>query len=339
MLTWSENASGRRMLSLGVAKARAHATVWRLWTPLLHVGDLRSGGRSGLKIAQSLLPKLLSKIGATAASVLLATGATAQDSSKAFTRGHDDGETTLRFHRGSFHYALILDGRPRVNTGRDLVTAEGRRIPLHWSGRSIWIDGTKFELPFGAVFLVSTRDSTPARQLEFNAMRGRLLLDQAAAAPSVDEWLRQNGALTDTVMRGAVQAATYPRHTLEVTEWSYHGLHALTCVMSGEPLFVLFSKAALRGGSSTQTLFGNLATVDVQVDHADGRRTWHATPKQAVFGDRTYELSQGRIFLIPAKGGELTQVSGTLDVGPASARRIADEIERIPEVRAFLGLK
>ena len=282
--------------------------------------------------------RLLSPILAGAVSVLLATCATAQDSSEAFTRSHDNGETALRFHRGVFHYALILDGRPRVNTGRELVTAGGRHIPLNWSGRSIWIDGAKFELPFGAVFLVSTRDSTPARQLEFNAMRGRLLLDQAAA-PSISEWLRKNGAHGDTVTRGAVQAATYPRHTLELTEWSYHGLRAVTCVVSGEPLFVLFSPAALRAGTSTQTLFGNLATVEVQVGEAESRRTWRATPKQAVFGDRTYEFSSGRVFLIGAKGGEITQVSAALDVGPASANKIADEIERIPEVRAFLGLK
>ena len=301
-------------------------------------GDLPQERKTLPYTAQVLAPRIPPPIAAVAASVLLATSATAQDASDAFTRGHANGETALRFHRGRFHYALILDGRPRLNAGRDLVTAEGRRIPLNWSGRSIWIDGAKFELPFGAVFLVSTRDSTPARQLEFNAMRGRLLLNQAAGQ-SVSKWLRQNGAHGDTVVRGAVQAATYPRHTLELTEWSYHGLRAVTCVVSGEPLFVLFSPAALRGGSSTQTLFGNLATVEVQAGDADGRRTWHATPKQAVFGDRTYDFSSGRVFLIPAKGGEVTQVSAALDVGPASAGRIADEIERIPEVRAFLGLK
>ena len=273
------------------------------------------------------------------ASVLLAAIATAQGASDAFTRDHENGATALRFHRGRFHYALILDGRPRVNAGRDLVTAAGRRIPLNWSGRSIWIDGAKFELPFGAVFLVSTMDSTLARQLEFNAMRGRLLLDQAAAPPSVTEWLRQQGSLSDTVTRGAVQAATYPRHTLELTEWSYHGVHAVTCVVSGEPLFILYSQARLRGGSSTQTLFGNLATVTVQVGGTDSLRTWHATPSQAVFADRTYEFSRGRVFLIPAKGAEVKQVSAALDLGPLSASKIADEIERIPEVRAFLRLK
>jgi hypothetical protein len=226
-----------------------------------------------------------------------------------------------------------------VNAGRDLVTADGRRIPLDWSGRSIWIDGAKFELPFGAVFLLSTRDSTPARQLEFNAMLGRLLLDQAAAAPPVAEWLRDHGNLRDTVTRGAVQAATYPRHTLQLTEWSYHGVRALTCVVSGEPLFVLYSKASLRGGSSTQTFFGNLASVDVQAGDADGRRTWRATPSKADFAGRSYEFSRGRVFLIPASGGEVTQVHAPLDLGPESAGRIADEIERIPEVRAFLRLE
>lgn len=281
---------------------------------------------------------MLGRAAPGALSLALAAVAAAQGASDAFVRDHEHGETALRFHRGRFHYALIFDQRPRVNAGRDLVSAGGRRIPLEWSGRSIWIDGAKFELPFGAVFLLATKDSTPARQLEFNAMRGRLLLDQAAATPPVAEWLQKHGNAADTVRRGAVQAATYPRHTLELTEWSYHGAHALTCVVSGEALFVLYSEAPLRGGSSTQTLFGNLATVDVQVGEADVRRTWHATPTQAGFADRTFELSRGRVFLIPAGGGAVTQVSAPLDLGPESAGRIADEIERIPEVRAFLRL-
>ncbi len=291
-----------------------------------------------MKTAQTLLSRRLSRVTVGAACVLLATAATSQGTSDAFNRTHENGETTLRFHRGRFHYALILDGRPSVNAGRDLVTADGRRIPLEWSGRSIWIDGTKFELPFGAVFLLTTRDSTPARQVEFNAMRGRLLLDQAAALPAVGEWLRQHGDSSGTVTRGAVQAATYPRHTLELTEWSYRGVHAVTCVVSGEPLFVLYSQASLHGGSSTQTLFGNLASVDVQVGGTDSSRTWRATPSRAVFADRTFEFLGGRVFLM-AKSGEVTQVPAALDLGPASASQIADEIERIPEVREFLRLE
>jgi hypothetical protein len=288
--------------------------------------------------------RVLSRVLVLAASVALAATAAAQDTTDTFVRDHERGETVLRFHKGRFHYALILDGRPRENTGRELVTAGGRRIPINWSGRSIWIDGAKFELPFGAVFLLSTKDSTPARQLEFNAMRGRLVLDQAAAAPPVAEWLRKRGALRDTVVRdtvvrGAVQAATYPRHTLELTEWSYRGANALTCVVSGEPLFIVFSEAPLRAGSSTQTLFGNLASVEVQVGEADGRRTWHATLAHALFAERTYQFTAGRVFLIPASGGAVTQVRAALDLGPASAHRIADEIERIPEVRAFLRLE
>jgi len=285
------------------------------------------------------LARTLTGVMASAASVVLATIAATQGASDAFVRDHEHGETALRFHRGRFHYALILDARPRANAGRDLVTAGGRRIPLDWSGRSIWIDGAKFELPFGAVFLVSTKDSTPARQLEFNAMLGRLLLDQAAAAPLAAEWLRKHADLRDTVRRGAIQAATYPRHTLQLTEWSYHGVHAVTCVVSGEPLFVLYSKASLHGGSSTQTFFGNLASVDVQVSDTDSQRTWRATPSAAVFANRSYEFSRGRVFLIPASGGEVVQVQAALDLGPESAGRIADEIERIPEVQAFLRLE
>jgi hypothetical protein len=292
-----------------------------------------------MKLRDALLARILSRLAPGALSLVLAAAAAAQSAPDAFVRDHEHGETALRFHRERFHYALIFDARPRVNVGRDLVTAGGRRIALEWSGRSIWIDGAKFELPFGAVFLLDTRDSTRARQLEFNAMRGRLLLDQAAAAPPVAEWLARHGDVRDTVRRCAVQAATYPRHTLELTEWSYHGVNAVTCVVSGDPLFVLFSQAPLHGGSSTQTLFGNLATVEVQVGEADGRRTWHATSTSATFASHTYEFSQGRVFLIPASGGEVTQASSALDLGPESANRIADEIERIPEVRAFLRLE
>ena len=289
------------------------------------------------------LARVLSRVSVLAASITLAATAAAQDTSETVVRDHQCGETVLRFHKGRFHYALILDGRPRENTGRELVTAGGRRIPINWSGRSIWIDAAKFELPFGAVFLLSTRDSTPARQLEFNAMRGRLVMDQAAAAPPVAEWLRKHGALRDTmvrdtVVRGAVQAATYPRHTLELTEWSYRGAKAVTCVVSGVPLFILFSEAPLRAGSSTQKFLGNLASVEVQVGEADGRRTWHATLAHALFAERTYQFTGGRVFVIRASG-EVTQVRAALDLGPASAHRIADEIERIPEVRAFLRLE
>jgi hypothetical protein len=292
-----------------------------------------------MKSGQTPLTRILIGAAVGAASVVLATIAATQGAPDAFVRDHEHGETSLRFHRGRFHFALILDARPRVNSGRDLVTAGGRRIVLDWSGRSIWIDRTKFELPFGAVFLVSTKDSLPARQLEFNAVLGRLLLDQAAAASSVAEWLRKNGDLRDTVTRGAIQAATYPRHTLQLTEWSYRGVHALTCVVSGEPLFVLYSKASLHSGSSTQTLFGNLASVDVQVGDTNGQRLWRATSLQAAFAGRTYEFSRGRVFLIPASGDSITQVPTALDLGPESAGRITDEIERLPEVRAFLGLE
>jgi hypothetical protein len=275
---------------------------------------------------------------ATGAAVL-AAGDAAQGPPETFTRGHDHGQTTLRFHRGLFHYALILDARPKADTGRELVTAAGRRIPIDWSGRSIWIDGAKFELPFGAVFLLGMKDSTRARQLEFNAMRGRLVLDQAAQAAPVAEWLGKAGTASDTVLRGAVQAATYPRHTLEITEWSYHGVNAVTCIVSGDPLFILFSEAPLHDGSSTQTTFGNLATVDVQVGSVDEMRAWHATPKQATFAYHTYDFLKGRVFLIPGNGGEVRQVQTTLDLGPGAANRIVDEIERIAEVRAFLRLE
>jgi hypothetical protein len=292
-----------------------------------------------MKLHEPLVARILSRLAPGVLSLALATAAAAEGASDAFVRDHEHGETALRFQREHFHYALIFDARPRVNVGRDVVTAGGRRIGLEWSGRSIWIDGAKFELPFGAVFLLDTRDSTRARQLEFNAMRGRLLLDQAAAAPAVAQWLGSHGDVRDTVMRGAVQAATYPRHTLELTEWSYHGVRAVTCVVSGDPLFVLFSPTPLHGGSSTQTFFGNLAAVEVQVGEADGRRTWHATSTNATFAGHTYEFSKGRVFLIPASGGDVTQAPSALDLGPESASRIADEIERIPEVRAFLRLE
>ena len=290
-------------------------------------------------LERTLRTRMLARASIALALIALAAVAAAQTSPDAFARDHEHGQTTLRFHRGLFHYALILDARPRTNTGRELVTAAGRRIPIDWSGRSIWIDGSKFELPFGAVFLVTLKDSTRARQIEFNAMRGRLVLDQAATADTVADWLAKHGTASDTVMRGAVQAATYPRHTLEITEWSYHGVNAMTCIVSGNPLFILFSEAPLHDGTSTQTTFGNLATVDVQVGSVDEMRAWHATPTQAVFAYRTYDFSQGRVFLIAGNGGEVLQVQAALDLGPGSGNRIADEIERIPEVRAFLRLE
>jgi hypothetical protein len=271
--------------------------------------------------------------------IVAATAALAQVPSDSFERAHEHGWTTLRFHKGRFHFALVLDARPREASARALVTADGRRIALHWSGRSLWVDRAKFELPFGAVFLVSTRDSTPVRQLEFNAMSGRFLLDQAAGAGAVAAWLGQHGDLEADVVRGAVEAATYPRHTLELTHWSYRGVKAMTCVVTGEPLFVLLSEAPLAAGGSTQTLFGNLGSVDVQVGAGEGRRVWRATPLEATFAGRTYDLSRGRVFLVPASGAEVTQVHAALNLGRDGAERLADEIERTPEVRAFLRLE
>jgi len=273
------------------------------------------------------------------AAVLLVAGAAAQGTPDAFVRQHEHGETSLHFEKSRFLFALILDGRPSRNSGRELVTAGGRRIPLDWSGRSIWIDHTKFELPFGAVFLLTTRDSTPARQIEMNAMNGRVLLDQAAAAAPVEAWLRKHVDSLATVSSTAIQAATYPRHTLELTDWSYRGVHAVTCVVSGDPLFILFSQAPLHGGASTQTTFGNLASVDVQVGETSDRRTWHATKTQATFAGRTFDFAKGDVFIIPASGAEVTQVHAALDLGPESAGRIADEIEKLPEVRKFLRLE
>jgi hypothetical protein len=256
-----------------------------------------------------------------------------------FERRHENGLTTLRFHKGLFHYALVLDAAPRENAAALIVTADGRRIALRSSGRSVWIDAAKFELPFGAVFLVSTKDSTRVRQLEFNAMRGRLVLDQAAAAAPVAAWLGEHGDLKGEVVRGAVEAATYPRHTLELTEWTYRGVNAVTCVVSGSPLFVLLSMAPLDGGSSTQTFFGNLASLEVQVGSGEAKHSWVATPLQATFMGRTYDLAKGRVFLIPPSGAEVTQVATPLDLGLGAAERLADEIERIPEVRELIRLR
>ena len=309
-------------------------------------GQTSNGSRKGyaegmvtsMTFRRLLATRMLAFVTAGLALLLFADGGVGQGTSDTFSRDHEHGVTTLRFEKGHFQLALILNARPRENAGRKLVTASGREIPLDWSGRSAWIDHAKFELPFGAVFLLNTRDSTRAQQLEFNAASGRLLLDQAAAAPKVAQWLHEHGQPRDTVMPGAVQAATYPRHTLEVTDWSYHGIHALTCLVSGEPLFVLFSPVPLRGGSSTQTMMGNLASVEVQVGDASHARTWRATRPKAVFGDHTYDFSQGRVFVISASG-EITQVQTALGLGPESASRIADEIERVPEVRAFLRLE
>ena len=319
----------------------------RCWNPV--GADLRSalapssdvprrGMVTPMVTSRLLATQMLAFVAAGSALLLFADDSAGQAIPDTFSRDHEHGETTLRFEKGHFQLALILDARPRENAGRKLVAADGREIPLDWSGRSAWINHTKYTLPFGAVFLLSTKDSTRARQLEFNAMSGRLLLDQAAAAPPIAKWLEEHGQPRDTVMRGAIQAATYPRHTLEVTEWLYHGVHALTCVVGGEPLFVLFSQVPVRGGNSTQTMMGNLATVEVQVGDASNARTWRATRAKAVFGDHTYDFSKGRVFLIPASGA-VAQVQTALDLGFTSANRIADEIERVPEVRAFLRLE
>lgn len=285
------------------------------------------------------MPRRIARAAPAIGAALLVIGATTPPAPDHYVRDHEHGQTSLRFEKGHFHFALVLDGRPSKNEDRDLVTASGRRVRLDWSGRSIWIDRTKFELPFGAVFLVTTRDSTRAQQLDFNTMSGRLLLDQAATAPAVAEWLGPHRVPGDAVTRAAVQAATYPRHTLELAEWSYHGVNAVTCVVSGEPLFVLFSEASLHGVGSTQTTFGNLAGVDVQVGDDKNRRTWHATRALGAIADSTYDFSRGTVFVIPASGGNLTQVKASLDLGPESASRITDEIERLPQVRKFLRLE
>lgn len=284
--------------------------------------------------------RLVRRLAAAAlATLTVATVALAQSPRESFDRRHEHGFTTLRFHKGRFHFALVLDGVLRSSAAREIVTSDGRRVPLRWSGRSVWIGPEKFELPFGAVFLVSTRDTTPARQIEFNAMSGRLLLDQAAGAPTVAAWLARHGDLEQPVTRGAVEASTYPRHTLELTGWKYRSVNAMTCVVSGEPLFVLLSEAPLAAGSSLQTLFGNLSWVDARVGEGDSARTWRATATQASYRDRSYDLTRGRVFLIPATGAEVTQVHCGLDLGPSAAEELADEIERIPDVRAFLRLE
>lgn len=276
---------------------------------------------------------------AAALGVLAAAhAALAGPSVERYDRAHERGWTTLLFHRERFHFALVLDAPPREQAARRIVTADGRRIHVDWSGRSLWIDQSKYELPFGAVFLVWTRDSTRVRQLEFNAVRDRLLLDQAASAPVVLDWLRAHGDPQGDIVRGAVQADTYPRHTLELTGWDCRGVRALTCVLSGEPLFVLLSPLPLAAGGSTKSFFGNLKTVDVLVG-AEAPRTWRSTSTRATFRDRTFDLSRGRVFLIPSTGEPPSQVQAGLSLGHATAQALADEIERVPDVRAHLGLE
>lgn len=258
-------------------------------------------------------------------------------------RLHENGATLLRFREGRLLFALVLDSRPARVEERRVTLADGRTIDFRWSARSLWVAGEKFELPFGDVILVSTRDSVRARALEFRAVRGELLLAQVLAAPEAAAWIESYGTSGAAPVRQDAQAATEPRHTTEIAEWTWRGLHALTYVLSGEPLFVLVADRPVYVGG-TKTSFGGFDRTDVRIGAAAGDRLF-VDRRSATFElragadhprERAFELAKGRVFL--TSGDAVRQVDAGLDLGAAAAPALLERIEALPEVATHLGL-
>jgi len=258
-------------------------------------------------------------------------------------RVHDHGATLLRFRDGHLLFALVLDQKPAKIEERRVTLDDGRTIDFRWSGRSLWVAGEKFELPFGDVILVGTRDTVTARALEFRAIRGGLLLEQLAADPGAAAWIEAYGTSGAPPARQDAQAATEPRHTTEIAEWAWRGLFALTYVLSGEPLCVVVSDRPVFMGT-TRTSFGGFDEADVRIGAAAGDRL-RVDRRRATFElragadhprERVFELSKGRAFLIA--GDAVRQADAGLDLGAAAAPALLERIEALPEVAAHLGL-
>jgi len=259
-------------------------------------------------------------------------------------RLHESGATLLRFRDGRLLFALVLDAKPAKIEERRVTLADGRTIGFRWSARSLWIAGEKFELPFGDVILVSTRDSVTARALEFRAVRGELLLAQVMAAPEAAAWIETHGRSGAAPVRQDAQAATEPRHTTEVAEWTWRGLFALTYVLSGEPLLVVVADRPL-DVAGTRTSFGGFDETDVRIGAAAGDRLV-VNRRRATFElragadhprERTFDLAKGRVFL--TTGDAVRQVDAGLDLGATAAPALLERIEALPEVAAHLGLR
>lgn len=258
-------------------------------------------------------------------------------------RLHDHGATLLRFDEGRLLFALVLDQKPARVENRRVTLADGRTIDFRWSSRSLWVAGEKFELPFGDVILVSTRDTVTARALEFRAIRGELLLEQLLADPGSAAWIEAYGTSGAAPVRQDAQAATEPRHTTEITEWTWRGLHALTYVLSGEPLCVVVSDRPVYA-AATRTSFGGFDEADLRIGAAAGDRM-RVDRRRAVVEvragadhprERVFELSKGRAFLFA--GDAVRQVKAGLDLGAAAAPALLERIEALPEVASHLGL-
>ncbi len=258
-------------------------------------------------------------------------------------RLHEHGATLLRFRDGILHFALVLDQKPARIEERRVTLADGRTIDFHWSSRSLWIAGEKFELPFGDVILVSTRDSVRARALEFRAVRGDLLLEQLMHEPEAAAWIESYGTSGAPPVRQDAQASTEPRHTTEVAEWNWRGLHALTYLLSGQPLFVVVADRPVYMGG-TRTSFGGFDEADVRIGAAAGDRL-RVNRRRATFElragadhprEREFELDNGRAFL--TAGDAVRQVNVRFDLGPDVADTLIDRIEALPDVASHLGL-
>jgi hypothetical protein len=258
-------------------------------------------------------------------------------------RLHERGATLLRFREGRLLFALVLDAKPAKIEERRVTLADGRKIDFRWSARSLWIAGEKFELPFGDVILVSTRDSVRAQALEFRAVRGELLLAQLAADPGSAAWIEAYGTSGAAPARQDAQAATEPRHTTEIAEWTWRGLYALTYVLSGEPLFVLVSDRPVYMGG-TRTSLGGFDEADARIGARAGDRLV-VNRRQARFEllsgadhprERVFELAKGRAFLVA--GDAVRQADARLDLGAGAATALLERIEALPEVARHLGL-
>jgi hypothetical protein len=257
-------------------------------------------------------------------------------------RMYDQGATLVRFERDRFHFALVLDARPAKVEEKRITLEDGRTIEFRWSTRSLWIAGEKFELPFGDVILVSARDSIRARALEFRAVRGEIMLNRLMADPGGAAWIEAYGTSGAAPVRQDAQSTTEPRHTTEVAEWSWRGLHGLTFVLSGEPLFVLLADRPM-SSAGTRTSFGGFDRTEVRIGALAGDRLI-ADRKDATFElragadhprERAFKLSDGRAFLIA--GDAVRQVNVPFEFGTREAASLIDRIEALPEAARHLG--
>jgi hypothetical protein len=259
-------------------------------------------------------------------------------------RLHEAGATLLRFREGRMHFALALDTRPAKVEERRVTLADGRRLDFRWSGRSLWIAGSKFELPFGDVILVETRGAPRARALEFRAVRGTLMLEQALAAPAIAAWIEARGGADAPPVRQEAQAASEPRHTTEIASWRLGDLHAFTFALSGDPLLVLIGDRPV-SVTESRTSLGAFAGAELRLGGAGGDRVG-VDGREARFAlrgeggtihEHVLPLEAGRVFLL--EGDQVRQADARFDLGPDAAEAWLERIEALHEVARHLGLE